>query len=437
MAIKIPPAGVPAAPVAAPTEPRPAAASATAVRVELVKLPQVPADEKWVVKKGDTLWGFAKQVVGPKANDAEVMRVIAAILKEQPQFATEARKKGGLIYPGEEVKKPTGWGTTTPAPPAPTPEDAGKAEEAEAAKKAAEEANFTTVVSNVAQAMKTVPDDAPNIGQVLGQVRQILKLADTKYPNTVAQGDDATYLRSRLPDGDAQKTAPKIEVTTPPKPPAPPTTPPPTTPPPTTPGGEVPPEADRRASLAAGINDWIDDHAKKRGLTRDQRLNLGAKIADAEKEFPDFFKASPMKEARAQLDAFSPISPEDAPQELTVDLEQRARELSTVPFANEKQRRDLGRLLYLVEEFAPALKKHKAYKELQAHQPITPKRAVRDDTEIALRTMAAKFETVVPSEKERAAMGKLMKRAIAIDPFLAETDSFKALLAHQPLVAAE
>ncbi len=432
MAIKIPPAGIPAA----PAEPR--APAATAPRVELVKLPQVPADEKWVVKKGDTLWGFAKQVVGPKASDADVMRVIAAILKEQPQFATEARKKGGLIYPGEEVKKPTGWGTQgkPPAPP-PAPEDAGKAEAAEAARKAADEANFGSALSNVAQAMKTLPDDAPNIGQALGQVRQILKLADTKYPNTIAQNGDAAYLRGRLPEGDPQKTAPKVEVT-PPAPAEPPTVPPPATPPPTTPGAEVPsPEAEQRANLAVGINDWIGEHAKKRGLTRDQRLNLGAKIARAEEVFPDFFKTSPMKEARQQLDAFAPIAPEQAPKELTVDLEQKAREFSTVPFANEKQRRELGRLMYLIEEFAPALQKHKAYKELQAHQPITPKRAVRDDTEIALRTMAAKFATVVPSEKERAAIGKLMERAITIDPFLAETDSFKALLAHQPLVAAQ
>lgn len=79
---------------------------------ESITRPDVPADQRVDVKKKDTLWALAAKDLGPNANNTEIQAQVDAYKKENPKLATDVRRQGGLLLPGDQLKKPplpAGW----------------------------------------------------------------------------------------------------------------------------------------------------------------------------------------------------------------------------------------------------------------------------------------------------------------------------------------
>ena len=385
---------------------------------ELVLLKDVPADQKYVVKKGDTLWGIAKSVLGAKATDADVLKLLNAIKKDNPALASHERKHGDRILVGDEVRMTAAkQGAQTGKPPAPA--DGGKAEaEAQmaAAKKAreGEVEKARTGLRAFAEGVRQTPELSP---PQVDQVRSKLKEVKANFPE-LDTSPEANLLRSRLPAGDPLKAEPGE-----------------TKPGSAGPAGK-PPAADATAeakkqelaAMTTMFNGWAKQ-ASTQQLNRDERMTVGAALDEALGKHPDLKDLPSVQSLVAQ----QPISPDQAKEELAGELKRASDGVATKQLSNP-ERRELGKLMQRIDVFAPVLQQTDEYDSLKAHQPISARQALIEDLPGKLTAMAAKASTRQLSVNERAEVGTLMQQILALTPELAKTPEFEALKAHQPLV---
>lgn len=372
---------------------------------QLVTLPDVPADQKYVVKKGDTLWDIAKALLGGKASDAEVLQLLNTIKKDNPELASAERKHGDRILVGDEVRLTRAkQGTQTGKP---QPADGGKAE-AEAQMEAAKKARGVEVekaragLHVFAETVRQTPELTP---PQIDQVREKLKEVKKTFPE-LDGSPEANLLRTRLPAGDPLRGPPA------PQPPV--------------------DGAEALKKERTEVNETFDGWAKKAAgvqLNRDERMVIGAALHKALGKFPDLKDRPSVKSLIAQ----QPIAPDDAKAELAEELKRTSTSVATKQLSNP-ERRELGKLMHRIDVFAPPLQRTTEYDSLKAHQPITAREALIEDLPGKLKEMAKKVSTKQLSVPERVEVGTLMQQILALTPELAKTPEFESLKAHVPLV---
>ncbi len=398
MVAKIPPA---ASKVASPPRERDLAN-------ELVILSDVPADQKYVVKKDDTLWGIAKSVLGGKASDAEILKLVNTIKKDNPELASAQRKHGDRILVGDEVRlNRAKAGTQTGKPPAPA--DGGKAEaeaQMEAAKKArtAEVEKYRTGLHAFAEGVRQAPELSPSQQD---QIRGKLKEVKASFPE-LAESPEVNVLRTRLPPGDPLRPpgAPVVE----------------------TPVDAAETQKKERADISAMFDGWAA-RASGSQLNRDERMVIGASLEEALGKFPDLKDRPSVQSLIAQ----QPIGRDEAKAELAEELKRTSVSVATKQLSNP-ERRELGKLMQRIEVFAPILQRTAEFDSLKAHQPITERAALIEDLPGKLNEMAKRVATKQLTVPERAEVGTLMQQILRLTPELAKTPEFEALKAHAPLV---
>ncbi len=320
----------------------PAAAAAAAVsaaatpeakkKLALVKLNDVPASDKWVVKPGDSIWLLAQRTLGDRAELPEIQAFVDQIKADNPAIATEARKNGDLIFAGDELRKPKGaWvakgGSSKPS--------GGKvvgtkadAEAQMAAGKLAKEQDAQKQLRAFSELVRNVPDDHPQFGVLQGEIRKVLTAMPGLAPKLV-DSPESFYLRSRLPAGDPLKkpSGGQAEAT------------------------DASAPADERSAArderAAVLESWAGQ-SRSTPLPLQARLKLGAALDDTQSQFPELMNSKAVQ----QLKARAPIAPEDAATELGLQLSRMADALSTEQTPTDRERRGL---LRLVSTYAPVL----------------------------------------------------------------------------------
>ncbi len=393
---------------------------------ELVILSDVPADQKYVVKKDDTLWGIAKSVLGGKASDAEILKLVNTIKKDNPELASAQRKHGDRILVGDEVRlNRAKAGTQTGKPPAPA--DGGKAEaeaQMEAAKKArtAEVEKYRTGLHAFAEGVRQAPELSPSQQD---QIRGKLKEVKASFPE-LAESPEVNVLRTRLPPGDPLRPpgTPVVET----KPGAAGAA--------GAPAGKAPvatAEAQKkeRADVSAMFDGWAKQAtATGSKLNRDERMVIGAALDEALGKFPDL-KERPSVQS---LIALKPMGPDEAKAELAEELKRTSTGLAAKKELSNPERRELGKLMQRIEVFAPILQRTDEFDSLKARQPITARAALIEDLPGKLDEMAKRVATKELTVPERAEVGTLMQQILSLTPELAKTPQFEALKAHAPLV---
>jgi len=385
----------------------------------LQKLPDVPDAQKIVVNDKDTLWAYGKAALGDKANNGDIQKFVDAMIEENPVLKTPARNKPNgvvLIYPTEELKKPKAgsWGPDAQKPPAPPPPgtkaDAEKQAEAAKAARAVEVDKYQDALGTFAENVSKVENDAPNIGQVVGQVREKLKEVDGKYPELSLSGE-ATYLRTRLPQGDAQKVPP------PPKPGTP----------------EAEAAKAERKEITDAFGDWSTE-AKEKPLNRDDRIRLGAMVEQVGAKYPDLIELPPVKQLIADT---KPLTAKQAEESLKTDMDRLGTAYATKKGLSNPERRDLGQLLVMVGRYAPKLKESPHYNALLALQPITPRAAMVEDVTAELKAKATAFPGLKgATEKDLAAIAEMERKIGDVAPHLLKSDEYRQLKG-PPLTAKE
>ncbi len=80
---------------------------ATAAPLKPIKLADVAADKKVVVKADETLWDIGFKLLGPNGNNtAKVARLVEGLKKENPAINCAQRDFGNLLALGDELKIP-------------------------------------------------------------------------------------------------------------------------------------------------------------------------------------------------------------------------------------------------------------------------------------------------------------------------------------------
>ncbi len=86
-----------------------------AYSTKVVKLPNVPAEQKLVIHPNEGVWDAGARHLGPTANSARVARFIEALKKENPEINSPARDFGNRVYAGDELRLPKGnWNLWSP-----------------------------------------------------------------------------------------------------------------------------------------------------------------------------------------------------------------------------------------------------------------------------------------------------------------------------------
>ena len=274
----------------------------------LIKLPEVPAEEKWVVHESQVISLWAKTYLGKGAGKGDVQRFINA-MKAEPENAkvfSAARNNGDLVYPGDEIKIPKAY---------------VKALETMRAS--------ATTMADAADGVKK--SGKPLSEQQLKRVRE--ELASLNAARGLSGPADqivANRLRAHLPEGDALK-APQLPA-------------------------KAPPDAQARVLAQNLVSDWaIASQGKQH--TRDQRMAVGQTFS----QFPELAKTKAGKELMAQR----PISPAQAKAELGAELKRVAAQVgdNTLSIIEWSQ---VGYLMQQVARFAPSLLKEPEGKALKA-----------------------------------------------------------------------
>ncbi len=284
----------------------------------LIKLPEIPAEEKWVVHASQVISIWAKAYLGKGAGKGDVQRFITA-MKAEPENAkvfSAARNNGDLVYPGDEIKIPKAYLKAGLAP-------------------AIGNKTLETLRAS-ATTMADAADGVKKSGKPLSepQLKRVREeLASLNAARELSGAADhivANRLRAHLPDGDALK-APQLPA-------------------------HAPPDDQARVRAQNLVRDLaIMSQGKQH--TRDQRMAVGQTFS----QFPDLAKSKAGKELMAQ----QPISPAQAKAGLGAELKRVAAQVgdNTMSIIEWSQ---AGYLVQQVARFAPSLLEEPEGKALKA-----------------------------------------------------------------------